>query len=122
MYEQYCMELGAKAVSKTTFFNVWNSHWCHFLKFRNTGQGKRCKKCAIFDEERVQATTATEKARVSQQKYQHIKEVMMDRAIDMRGNMLGQSHATSTSDGHGKLLKLSIDGMDQATIFVVSLP
>ena len=122
MYEQYAMELGTKAVSKATFYRVWTQHWCHFLKFRNTGQGKRCKKCAIFDEQRMQATTTTEKALITQQKYQHIKEVMKDRAIEVRGNMLGQSHARSTSDGHGKLLKLSIDGMDQATMFVVQLP
>ena len=85
------------------------------MPFRDIGQGKRCRTCARLDAERVQATSEEEKKRLAAEKAAHIKLVQDDRAINMRGNSTSELHAQKiTGDGFGLLLKMSIDGMDQA--------
>ena len=85
------------------------------LAFRNVGQGKRCKVCAKIDEERRQATTVEERAAVSQEKKNHIQAIMADRAVSVRTNRAAEEHSKVPSvDGINQLLKITIDGMDQA--------
>ena len=102
-------------VSKSTLLRVWNDRWKHVLIFRNEGQGKRCKICAKLDEQRLQATTEEERANLAEEKNRHIKEIMMDREINMRINRIAEHDAENpTVDGLGQILKITIDGMDQA--------
>ena len=83
--------------------------------FRNVGQMKRCKECARLDEMKSQAITQEERNTVAALKAAHIKEVMADRAINVRGNRISELDAQRpTADGHAQMVKLMLDGMDQA--------
>jgi hypothetical protein len=105
----------AEQVSKSTLASVWHANWERFLKFRNEGQGKRCKICARLDQERLQAVTADEKARVGREKKAHIDQVKADREVHVRECRLSEQAAENPSvDGQDQVLKITIDGMDQA--------
>ena len=85
--------------------------------FRHAGQGKRCKACAKIDEERLQATTAQERAAVAHEKKNHSKAIMADRAISVRTNRAAEEHSKVPSvDDDNQLLKITIDGMGQAKL------
>ena len=85
------------------------------LVFRHSGQGKRCTICACLDEELLHASTAEAKQVVMAKKKQHIDSVMADHAVNVRGNALAEMHARNPSPfGHDTILKLVVDGMDQA--------
>lgn len=51
-------------VSRSTLMRAWNVTWKKVMRFRNVGQGKRCKHCARLDEERRSAMTDDEKSKV----------------------------------------------------------
>jgi hypothetical protein len=109
------MEKVEDQVSKSTLRRVWCDRWKKFLPFRNVGQGKRCRVCAKIDQERVQATTTDERAAVAQEKKDHIRNVMADRVVSVRANRTAEQDAKQpTCDGIGQVLKITIDGMDQA--------
>ena len=102
-------------VGRSTLYRVWKERWARFLPFRNVGQGKRCKVCARISEERVRATTLQEKADIIDEKSAHVQEVMADRNVSSRGARMAERDAQSpTPDGQGQVLKVVIDGMDQA--------
>ena len=86
-------------MSKTTLHRVWTERWRKLLPFRDVGQGKRCKVCAKIDEERRQATTAEERAAVAQEKKNHIKAIMADRAVSVRTNRAAEEHSKVPSSG-----------------------
>ena len=106
------MDEGAKAVGKSLFYQTWGK-WNKYLKFRNIGQGKRCRICAQLDEERLKADPC-DKAEICARKFEHLKGVMQDRKVDTRTSLLAKDDAKLGDSGVGRLLKLSIDGMDQA--------
>ena len=94
---------------------VWRQRWDKILVFRNVGQGKRCKICARHDEERAQATSQEDRLRVGLEKRQHVEDVLADRNVSVRGNEIAERDAQCPSeDGLDKMLKVQIDGMDQA--------
>ena len=102
-------------VSKSTLHRVWRTRWRKFLPVRNVGQGKRCKVCAKIDEERRQATMIEERAAVRQERKNHIDAIMSDRAVSGRTNRAaGEYSKVPSVDGVNQLLKITIDGMDQA--------
>ena len=77
--------------------------------------GKRCKTCARLDQERLQVVTTEERAAVAELKRVHICEVMNDRQVSIRGNRVAEADALAMKpDGFGQILKITIDGMDQA--------
>ena len=85
------------------------------IAFRNVGQGKRCRICASLDQERSQTTSQAETADVIHRK-KHLMKVKRDRQLDVRTSFTAQQNAKHlNADGEGQVLKLSIDGMDQAT-------
>ena len=116
LWSQYQAEKSAgEQVSKSTLYKAYRTTWSHVLKFRNIGQGKRCKICAKFDEERAQATTEEERVTIAQAKRTHIDEVLADRAVVDRAIKISEKDAANpTGDGHNQLLTITIDGMDQA--------
>ena len=102
------------AVGKTSFNEGWRK-WNKCLAFRNYGQGKRCRECARLDQERLQSTTEPDKMLIANQKRAHLLGIKQDRRIDMRTSEQSNSDALKLSEtSSGLLLKLSIDGMDQA--------
>lgn len=104
-------------ISKSTLYKVYKEDkWHRFMPFRGQGQGKRCKICAHIHHMMLQETTQEGKERVRALKHKHICDVKADRTINVRGNITSEIHAqdTSTVDGEGQLLKIQIDGMDQA--------
>ena len=108
------MELKGQAVGSTTFYEGWRK-WSKYLAFRNYGQGKRCRECARLDQERLQSTTEADKLLIADQKRTHLLGIKQDRKVDMRTSEQSQSDALKLSETSlGLLLKLSIDGMDQA--------
>ena len=103
-----------KAVGKTSFNEGWRK-WNKCLAFRIYGQGKRCRECARLDQERLQSTTEPEKMLIANQTHAHLLGIKQDRRIDMRTSEQSNSDALKLSEtSSGLLLKLSIDGMDQA--------
>ena len=114
-YQTYNSEQGDRAVSKSCFRNCYQSRWKQFLGFRRIGQGKRCRTCARLDALRKSATTPEEKADYEREKQEHLNETTMDREISMRSSLLSEEAARNpNSDGLNQLLKLTLDGMDQA--------
>jgi hypothetical protein len=105
----------AERVSKSTLFSVWKRNWCRVIRFRNVGQGKRCKLCAKLDEERAQATTEEERMLIGQRKQSHIDEILADRAVTGRTITMAERDASRPADdGHDQVIAITIDGMDQA--------
>ena len=85
------------------------------MPFRNKGQGKRCKDCAEMDAERINCTTAEEKTELAARKKRHVDEIAADRKVNVRGNLMAEKDAQApSSDGVEQVLKITIDGMDQA--------
>jgi hypothetical protein len=102
-------------VSKSTLYKVWIRNWSRVMRFRNVGQGKRCKVCAKLDHERSQAVTEEERASIGKQKQEHINEVLADRGVTGRTINIAEADAANPNeDGHDQLLAITIDGMDQA--------
>ena len=115
LFLQHQIEEGADATSKSTLLKVWNERWKKHLKFRNIGQGKRCRVCARLDEERLQATSQEERLAVGERKLEHVNMVMADREVSVRSNMMAERDAKCWSpDGVDQTVKITIDGMDQA--------
>jgi hypothetical protein len=100
--------------SRTTLFRAWSNRWENYLRFRNIGQGKRCKICARLDEERTQAADPDERASLMEKKKEHIAQIMADREVGMRATKMAERDAKKPSDGRGQLLRITIDGMDQS--------
>jgi len=102
-------------VSKSTLYKAWAERWKKFIRFRNIGQGKRCKLCAQIDEERLNATTVDEKQAVAQLKHEQIKKIKADREVSLTTNYMAEKDAINqTETGEGQVIKIIIDGMDQA--------
>ena len=117
LWVDYCTDQSVEGdrASHSTFRKAWKETWSKLMPFRDVGQGKRCRECAQLDEEARQAITEEEKAALAQRKARHITEVMADRQVGVRGNHLAAIDA-SRPNGHGcgQMLKILIDGMDQA--------
>jgi hypothetical protein len=114
LFAQYEVELGANAASRSTFQRVWN-RWKKYIRFRNIGQGKRCRVCAHLDQMRTEALSSEDKAEVTKQKMEHIRMVMADREVSVRANRTAERDASKpSSDGAEQIIKITIDGMDQA--------
>eukprot|EP00959_Pyramimonas_sp_CCMP1952_P117582 2458313-Pyramimonas_sp.AAC.1 len=101
-------------VSKATLYSVWNSSWKNVLKFRNSGQGKRCKVRAALDEAKSKASSTEERQQLIKEKMDHITQIKADRAINVRGNLQSEHDSASTRTQGSEVLKITIDGMDQA--------
>lgn len=115
LYQWHNSEVGSTAVSKSCLRDCYESRWKSYIGFRAIGQGKRCRRCAALDALRMSAATAEEKAECEREKQEHLNETAMDREISTRSSLLSEEGARNPSpDGLNKLLKITIDGMDQA--------
>ena len=85
------------------------------MPFRNVGQGKRCRECAQMDEERLYCVSLEEKHALAAKKELHLKGNDADRKVSVRGNTLSENAAEApSSDGVDQIIKVHMDGMDQA--------
>ena len=102
-------------VSQSVIFQAWRNIWSKVMPFRDTGQGKRCSCCAQLDAERDLATDLAGKREVAMKKHAHINHIKAVRQVNVRSNTQSEHDAAQPSrDGWQKLLKISIDGMDQS--------
>ena len=101
--------------SRSTLFRAWTNRWEKYLRFRNVGQGKRCKICARLDKERTQAADLDERASLLEKKKEHIAQIMADRQVGMQATHIAERDARKPSaDGRDQILRITIDGMDQS--------
>ena len=101
--------------SRSTLWRAWTNRWDKYLRFRNIGQGKRCKICARLDEERTQAADLEERALLLEKKKEHVSQIMADRNVGMRATKVAERDARQPSaDGRDQILRVTIDGMDQS--------
>ena len=84
LYAQFQSEAADKTscCCKSTFERCWK-HWKKYLRFRNIGQGSRCKTCSRLDKERAEAVTAEDRQRVEDEKTAHIQLITNDRAVNV---------------------------------------
>ena len=102
-------------VSKATWTRTFNDKWRSALRIRKENQHSRCATCAELSERRKKATTPEMKAEVQLAHKQHVDKVMADRRIGERGNHRSEMSARyPQSQGEGQVLKITVDGMDQA--------
>ena len=85
------------------------------MLFRSEGQGKRCTECSHVDEEHKKALSVEARVDVMKRKTQHMSEVLADRSVHVTANKIAlQDAKTLSGSGHDRLLKILIDGVDQA--------
>ena len=115
LFALHMIEKGHDAISRSTLRNCFKQRWEKYLRWRNAGQGKRCKVCAELDEMRSKASTNEEKLEYQQAKAQHVQEIKFDREVLSRSTRLAIEAARKPSiDGYQQILKVVVDGMDQA--------
>ena len=121
-----------------TFRSIYDARWKHILKMREIKQHarhckvsnnsvyvglccklciclSRCTQCAEFTARMRRVTLQTERSQLEKAQSEHIKNVAQYRAIQSRLASLSEA-ATSSSgvDLQASVLKLDIDGLDQA--------
>ena len=111
MHEVTCTD----NVSGSTLQRAWDTSWKGILKIRNAGQHGRCQRCAELTAARQAAIDDETKARVREEHAAHVNAVMADRAVSNRASAMSEHAARHLPhDGNNQIIKLTIDGMDQA--------
>eukprot|EP00435_Cladocopium_sp_Y103_P008315 s3646_g2.t1 len=101
-------------VSKSSFLACYKANWQRVMPLHPGKTHSKCNTCAVLAEERLQAMSKQDVADVDARKAHHINICMADRAVNMRGNKLAARFENFSSPGPESLVKLTIDGMDQA--------
>eukprot|EP00435_Cladocopium_sp_Y103_P075707 s119_g63.t1 len=78
------------AVSYSTFFLRYQTHWAHRLKIRSEGQHAKCAVCARLKEFRRQCAAASDVSQAQAEFSAHIAAVMADRRKDAEPNTQAQ--------------------------------
>lgn len=73
-----------------------------------------CPECAEFKEKRKKATLQSEREKVQAQYEAHLRLIFADRNTDEKQNMVARMSCRPNSVMQHRLLKLDLDGMDQA--------
>jgi hypothetical protein len=106
IYKLFCVEFPNSKVSKTTFFRVWNSKECRFLRVRKWSPFAKCDTCTRLKSCREQATTAEAREQfitlltTHEKMFRAERELYLDRVRDARAN---PDH----------FLSMIVDGADQ---------
>ena len=109
------LHLSDDFASFSTFKRKWLSSWKHIIKVRSASQHARCSTCAKLDCALSKATGKEEKMALRQQKADHLRSMLADRHLERRLDMMSEESTKKDSmQGGGRLLKIDIDGMDQA--------
>ena len=116
-YEIYLMHCGIvnhSAASRKLFSQVYNDTWKSCLRIRSTAQHAKCATCQRLKQELKQATTTAAKNVVAVDYKKHLEEQFADRAVDQRLNLLSEQSTMAGCQLPSRVLKVDIDGMDQA--------
>ena len=119
LYDEYVgrLQAGQTPASMTTFRRVRKT-WERVLRIRQLSQHARCDVCCKYDLVRDQARGMgeTEKAEAAiLGKKRHLAEMFADRSLEVRLNRLSELSTTSGQTIQDcRVLKLDVDGMDQA--------
>ena len=120
LYEYYTSCSGVYHAGRTTFYEVFKSHWSKALKFRHLGQHARCSTCAKLGEMRLLANTREAKEHVQTMYDEHVTSVFKDRATMANLERLSAEStrarpgAPEVEADQNSVLHLCVDGMDQA--------
>ena len=115
IFDMHMMAPQEVRVSRSTLRRAWDNTWKHVIKIMPVRTHARCNRCAELDEYKKKVITDAERLQYQVEKDNHIKDIKADRAVSMRGNRLSEEASLNpTTDGHQQLLKITIDGMDQA--------
>ena len=106
--------LAGLPASQATFRRVWLGPWKHVLKIRQASQHARCARCAELGQQRLVAETMEEKTCVADALQAHHQLVFADRTTDSRASALSTASCRPGSAINGRLLKIDLDGCDQA--------
>ena len=103
----------SKVPSSMTFRRVL-AHWSAVLKIRPLGTHGRCTECAE-DAERLAKTSDPEtRADILTARDRHLASMMADRDLETNLDSLSEASCKPTCSFPGRILKLDMDGMDQA--------
>ena len=115
IYEMHERIPAEDQASRSTLRRAWDTCWKYLIKINPISHHARCSVCAELDERKKLAVDEAERAQLLEDKDNHVKDIKADRAVGARGQSLSEAAAASPSmDGHQQLLKLVVDGMDQA--------
>ena len=115
VFEMHAQACQGESVSRATLRRAWVAKWNDLIKIMPVRKHARCTLCAELDEFRKKANTEAERLQYQEDKSNHIKDIKADRSISTRGNKLSEEAvANPSTDGHQQVLRVTIDGMDQA--------
>ena len=101
--------------SYRTFLRVWDVWAKTFkLRIRRQGQHARCTMCAELSQRLATTHDEEVKAEIIATRDRHLTSMFADRDLEYRLNALSETSSSSTCTFHGRVLKVDIDGMDQA--------
>ena len=99
--------------SQDTFRRVY-AVWRPKLKIRAAGTHSRCTFCAETSKRLEACQCPQERADIRASHMRHLKSMFADRDLEMRANKLSEASCADESSMSGRVLKVDIDGMDQA--------
>ena len=118
LYEHYqYWHLGhaeGKPASRSTFRTVMRHTWRGIIKIRALKHHAQCHECARISALRDRADTQDEKMELQERRQKHLNLVFADRATDDKQNVMARMSAKRDCALTGRLIKLDLDGMDQA--------
>ena len=99
----------------SAFLRVWQV-WAASkkLRIRQQGQHARCTLCAELSERLSKTHEVEEQAEIIATRERHLASMFADRDLEYRLNSLSEASTARTCSFHGRVLKVDMDGMDQA--------
>lgn len=101
-------------ISKSCFLSCYKSNWEKVMPLHPQKTHSKCTTCAQLAEERQQCLSKHDTDLVDARKTAHINSTMSDRQVNIRGNRLASRPENYKDSGPDTVMKLMIDGMDQA--------
>ena len=119
IFEQYkywhSTNYSTPPVSQSTFNTVWKQDWKKAIKIRGESLHARCDECARLSQLRKKAETEAQKLQIQEGLATHLQHVFADRAADEKLAKFSQaSNHASSSERSSRIIKIDLDGMDQA--------
>jgi hypothetical protein len=117
LYDSFRTHVGSngdlRVASYATFVRVYRQEWKQALKIRRLTQHARCKDCARFSR-MLEKAMGQEKLDIERARQSHLASMFADRRLETRLNSLSEASTKEGCVQSARVLKLDIDGMDQA--------
>ena len=99
----------------STFKRQWRTKWNQVLGIRRVGQHARCNECARLEKALGICQDKTKKDMLLAGRQEHLRSMLADRDLARRLNIMSENSCSDQCKLEGgHLLKIDIDGMDQA--------